>query len=254
MGGVSTTVHDAGNGAGQHLAGFLGIETELGVGRGYASVWHGVHLVLDARAADRWAFGEEPRALVPADRPLTSRGTGLTISNRLRGDDWSLRLDVRQGYEAAEPVAGMEPLDLRLFADTSWWGAEGSTSGTTAAWGRVRLGPGDGPRLLGGVGHADLDERATWLRTTGPQRATALALEPEAVATTVEGRFVVPVGRLTATYGAWVDPVDTHLLAQEGGLAYEGDCDCWRASIRASQLRGRTAPDLWLSVALGPGS
>jgi len=257
--GVATTVHTVDDRvrpqvarlAGQRLAGWLGGELEVGVGRAFGTTRHAVHLIADARFAEAEVMGGSPTVRIDGDAARRSRALGLTLSSRLRGPAWSSRVDVRAGYEGEAPVEGTEALAIRAHLDRRLVGLSGTSYGLGAVWARLRLGESDGVRVLGGLGRIQPDAASGWLRTVGARRSLGWQAQARAEATTVEARTVWPLGALHLGYGTYTDAEAGELLAQDGHLAYEGDCDCWRAEIRASHLRGRAAPDLWLSVTLG---
>ena len=253
-GGLATTVHTAEGRSGQRLAGWLGGELEVALGRRFVGgTSHTVHLVLDGRYAGTETVEAPPSRQVAADRAPSSRAVGATLSNRMRGPDWSSRLDLRVGHEAEAPVEGRESLWATAVVERRVVGVEAATYGTEVGWGRLRLGPGDGARVVGGLGHVGRTRRGGWYRTLGAQRPLQWAFDERARATTAEARGVVPLGRLRLGYGAYVDPDGGALLGQDAHVAYDGACDCWSMRLEGSHLRGRDAPDIWLSVTLGAG-
>ncbi len=249
--GLGTTVHGGDAGGGQRLATWAGLLVDAGIGRRFGAAWHELRLGVDGRWAELAALGPgEPTALIAEDRLGGLRDAGVVLSNRVRGGGFEGRLDVR-GAHALGPDAGLLPVRSRLTIETSFVGLEGAAYAAEAGWGRARVGSLDGPRLLCGVGHLDLVAHSDWQRSYGPRRDVRPA-GSGLRATTLEAGGALPVGPLAVRYAAWVDAVDPALLGQEGAVGWEGRCECWRAELRASHVRGRELPDLWLGVALGP--
>lgn len=249
--GLSTVAYLDGEAPGQRLGAFAAGEAEIGVGRAYDAVHHGVYLIADGRYAVAATVDGEPPAQLPGDRLRASRAAGLTLSNRWVTASTTHRVDVRQGYEHAEPVEGFEAPVLRAVSRTAWFGLEGGAALPDGLWAVVEGGLPGGPWLAAGVTRLDLDAASPWLRTHGPAPARLLSTDIDGV-TTVDGRLSVPIGPLALAYGAVVDTRAPALLGQEGSIAYAGGCDCWSARLAASHEHGRAAPDVWLTVSLTP--
>ncbi len=247
-GGIVSSVQSGAARGGQQLTGYLAGELSVGLGRAFTALRHELHLIADGRLAEAALTAGTPQALRPRDRPRDSRAARLTLSNRLIAPGLSARLDATAGYEGAAPVGGVDRLWLRADAQTRWVGAEGSLAGASG-WADLRLAPLAGPHLTLGGARVDPEGGSPWLRTRG-LGAHWLLDAADVDSTVATGRLVLPLGRLRAEYGAFLDLEAGALAGQDGRLTWAGRCDCWGASLRASHERGRDLPDVWVSLQL----
>ena len=246
--------------ASRRLDGHVAAEASVGLARAWSTWQHTLRGAVDARAADM--SGSLASVLEPGDRNVASRSVGVVLSSRWMTASGIAHLDLRGGYEAEAPVAGREPIALRGYVQSTHLRLDAAVAEPADAWIAARLGADGGAHLSARWLRADLTELSPWLRTQGPARPLQLSFDSASLSDdqpmaidTVSVDFALPLGRWWLGYGAWVDGFGggsalDRLLGHSGHLRYAGRCDCWSANLWASHERGRSAPDVRLTVAV----
>jgi hypothetical protein len=169
------------------------------------------------------------------------------------GGAGGVALGSRRVVSRARPLAR-----ARAAATLSWLGLSGDVAtvraGDTdvengfAAIGRMRLGPGDGVRLLTNVATRDgLDPVLARALVDAPLEPASGFLATEG--TTGGAGLVVPWGHaVTTSVGADGDLTHRELVAARAGLELRDRCGCLTLRVMGAHRLGREGVDVWLAL------
>lgn len=241
--GAATTVR-MDTEAKQTSVGWLGAEAEIAAARDYGAVSHVVGLRLDGRVSED--SGQRLRRL-PFDQPIAGRNGGVSVINRLLGDDTTAEVSLRAGVDDQQDV---DWLSGHAAVQTPMLTLRGSVDGDANHWSDAQIEPVSGWGLRGG--HSRLQTRPDLpsLLSTGTDRPWLLAAD-DLRATTLRGGIFAAPGSLKLSYDLIVDARQSAVLGQWGSAAWDGRCRCWRVGVQVSHERGRRWPDVLGSVTLG---
>ncbi|MEZ4433278.1 MAG: hypothetical protein R3F65_12795 [bacterium] len=252
--GARTRIHPAGEGedagSGQRVAGFAAVEAELAVARRYGVGRHVIALTVDGRVAD-FAVEGAPPILEQRDRPVASRAVGAVLASRFIGRSWQAEASARVDYEARAPVEGFTAPWLRARVEGPVAGADLDVAGRDALLAGLWFAPAEGLRLDARWLRFEADPALPWLRPRGAVMPTQQAVDVAAVHGLGAGAALA-VGALDLRWQGALDPARRQYVGQIGELGWRGRCECWSAGVWLGHEAGRPAPDVMLTVSLGP--
>lgn len=253
--GARTRIHPTGEaegaGSGQRVAGFAALEAELAVARSYGAGRHVIGLTVDGRVADVAVEGAPP-VLDRRDRPLASRAVGAALVSRFIGRRWQAEASARVDYEARAPVEGLTAPWLRARVAGPALGADLDLAGLDALLAGLWCAPVEGLRIDARWLRFEADPALPWLRPRGAVMPMQQAVDVAAVHG-LSGGAAIAVGPLDLRWQGAFDPARRQYVGQIGELGWRGRCGCWSAGAWLGHEAGRPAPDVMVTVRLGPG-